>query len=358
MGAPIIETEEWNLTHYDMVIDVRSPSEFLEDHIPGAVNMPVLSDVERAEIGTVYKQKSSFLARKKGAVLVARNIACHLEKELQKIGPDFTPLIHCWRGGQRSRAFAQICSEVGWRSYTLKGGYKSYRRSVLIRLEEIATSLVFIVIAGRTGSGKTDILRGLKQEGAQVLDLEGLAVHRGSLLGRIENRLQPSQRLFESNIYSELSKFDIKEPIYVESESSKIGKVQIPIGVWKQIGAAPMISIKTPSSARATYLLSEYKHLMVDFSDLNKLISGMDNRYGHACTKVWRDLIKLKDWQSLAENLLSTHYDPAYDKSILRHNRHLLAEIKQPNCLAQNVTATVNCILDIAISQNINQKIL
>ena len=348
MGAPIIETEEWKLTHYDMVIDVRSPSEFLDDHIPGAVNMPVLSDVERADIGTVYKQQSSFLARKKGAALVARNIAGHLDNQLKKVGPDFSPLIHCWRGGQRSRAFAQICSEIGWKSYTLKGGYKSYRRSVLRDLEEIATTLVFIVIAGRTGSGKTDILKELMHEGAQVLDLEGLAVHRGSLLGKIENRLQPSQRLFESNLCSDLLKFNLKKPIYVESESSKIGNVQIPKDVWKQIVAAPMISIITPASNRATYLLSEYKHLMVDISDLNKLVFGMTQRHGQARTKVWRDLIKAKNWQSLAENLLKTHYDPAYDKSILRHNRLVLAEIKQQNCLLDNVKATATHILDLA----------
>ena len=348
MGAPIIETEEWKLTHYDMVIDVRSPSEFLDDHIPGAVNMPVLSDVERADIGTIYKQQSSFLARKKGAALVARNIAGHLDNQLKKVGPEFSPLIHCWRGGQRSRAFAQICSEIGWKSYTLKGGYKSYRRSVLRDLEEIATTLVFIVIAGRTGSGKTDILKELKHEGAQVLDLEGLAVHRGSLLGRIENRLQPSQRLFESNLCSDLSKFDLKKPIYVESESSKIGNVQIPKDIWKQIVAAPMISIITPTPSRAIYLLSEYKHLMVDISDLNKLVSGMAQRHGQARTKVWRDLIKAKNWQSLAENLLKTHYDPAYDKSILRHNRLVLAEIKQQDCLIHNVKATATHILDLA----------
>ena len=348
MGAPIIETEEWKLTHYDMVIDVRSPSEFLDDHIPGAVNMPVLSDVERADVGTVYKQQSSFLARKKGAALVARNIAGHLDNQLKKVGPDFSPLIHCWRGGQRSRAFAQICSEIGWKSYTLKGGYKSYRRSVLSSLEEIATALVFIVIAGRTGSSKTDILKELMHEGAQVLDLEGLAVHRGSLLGKIENRLQPSQRLFESNLCSDLLKFNLKKPIYVESESSKIGNVQIPKDVWKQIVAAPMISIITPTSTRATYLLSEYKHLMVDTSDLNKLVFGMTQRHGQARTKVWRDLIKAKNWQSLAENLLKTHYDPAYDKSILRHNRLVLAEIKQQDCLLDNVKATATHILDLA----------
>ena len=348
MSAPIIETEEWKSSNYDMVIDVRSPSEFVDDHIPGAINMPVLSDSERADVGKVYKQQSTFLARKKGAAFVARNIADHLQEKLRGIGPDFTPLIHCWRGGQRSKAFAQVCSEVGWKSYILKGGYKSYRRAVLQGLEGVSDTLMFIVIAGRTGSGKTDILNELKHEGAQVLNLEGLAVHRGSLLGGIENRMQPGQRLFESNLYADLLKFNLGKPIYVESESSRIGNIQLPKDVWKKIVAAPMISIITPSSTRATYLLSEYKHLMIDLSALNNLVSGMTQRHGHARTSVWRDLIKAKDWQNLAEDLLNTHYDPAYDKSIFRHNRRLLAEIRQKDCGINNVKATVTQILNIA----------
>ena len=347
MGAPIIETSTWSPSEYDMVIDVRSPSEFLDDHIPGAVNMPVLSDIERADVGTIYKQQSSFIARKKGASLVARNIAGHLENQLHELGSGFIPLIHCWRGGQRSRALAQICSEIGWKSYILKGGYKSYRRDVLSGLDETAINLTFIVISGRTGSGKTDILKELKNQGAQVLDLEGLAVHRGSLLGKIENRIQPGQRLFESNLYSDILKFNCRKPIYVESESSRIGNVQIPRGIWQQIVTAPMVSIAVPLSARALYLMTEYSHLMADLSDLNRLVSAMKKRHGDARIEIWSDLIKAKDWQRLAEDLLHTHYDPAYDKSIGRHDRPLLAIIEQQDCLHNNLKATVNQILHL-----------
>ena len=137
MSTPIVQTNKWNPSYYDMVIDVRSPGEFSDDHIPGAVNMPVLSDAERREVGIIYKQKSSFLARKKGAAMAAKNIASHLETNLNQKGRNFTPLMHCWRGGQRSMAFAQICSEIGWRIYILKGGYKTYRRAVLEGLKEI-----------------------------------------------------------------------------------------------------------------------------------------------------------------------------------------------------------------------------
>jgi len=348
MVAPIVETNEWKSSRYDMVVDVRSPCEFSNDHIPEAVNLPVLSDSERSEVGRIYKQQSSFNARRKGAALVARNIAHHLEKKLEKMGPGFTPLVYCWRGGQRSAAFAQICSEVGWQSFILKGGYKSYRQAVLLGFKQISSSVRFIVIAGRTGSGKTNILDELKLQGAQILDLEKLAVHRGSLLGKIKDREQPSQRMFESNLYSELLKFNFLEPIYVESESSRIGNIQIPVDVWKQVVSAPMISITMQVSERAKHLLSQYRHLMSDPSALEKLVSGMIHRHGHARTTIWRELIKAKDWQNLAEDLLNTHYDPAYDKSTFRHNRRMLAEIKQKDCCQKTLKATADLILGLS----------
>jgi tRNA 2-selenouridine synthase len=349
MSAPITETDKWMSPEYDMVIDVRSPGEFANDHIPGAVSMPVLSNEQRAEVGTVYKQQSSFIARKLGATLVARNIADHLESKLKDMDPDFTPLIYCWRGGQRSKAFAQICSEVGWKSYTLKGGYKSYRKAVLQGLEDIPPRLKFIVIGGRTGSGKTDILTALTNKGAQVLDLEDLAAHRGSLLGRLEDRPQPSQRMFESNLHAAFLKFDPDQPIYVESESSRIGDIQLPTDIWKQIVAAPMISITTPIAARAYYLLTGYKSLTTDLSDLNKLITGMTQRHGKERTGIWQELIQAEKWHDLAENLLESHYDPAYDKSTQKHDRSVLAEITQDNCETKSVEDTAEEILELAL---------
>jgi tRNA 2-selenouridine synthase len=348
MSAPIVLTDEWKASNYDMIIDVRSPSEFLNDHIPGAVNMPVMSDRERHTIGKIYKQRSSFDARKFGAVFVARNIADQIEKNLQMMESDFTPLIHCWRGGQRSRAFAQICCEIGWRSYILKGGYKNYRRAIVQGLEEVTDDLKLIVIAGRTGSGKTDILKELLYEGAQVLDLEKLAMHRGSILGAIVNCEQPSQRLFESNLYAVLTSLDKNKPIYVESESSRIGNIQIPVGLWRQVTTAPMISINVPSHARASYLLTEYNHLVTDTSALEKLIIGMSKRHGFARTDFWQSLIESREWQRLAENLLKNHYDPAYDKSISRHARRLIGEIKQSDCQIDNFKVTAASILDIS----------
>ena len=208
MSAPITFVDAWDTNEYDLIIDVRSPAEFKEDHISGAVNLPVLSDEERKIIGTRHKNLSPFEARKLGASFVAKNIARHIESALKNETRDFTPLIYCWRGGQRSKSFALICSEIGWRTVILNGGYKNYRRSVIKKIEELVLGLSFIVIAGRTGTRKTDILEGLNKRGAQVLDLEKLASHRGSLLGKLEEVDQPSQKMFETLIMDTLRHFD------------------------------------------------------------------------------------------------------------------------------------------------------
>ena len=326
MGAPIIRTHDWHHHDYDMIIDVRSPVEFTEDHITGAVNMPCLSDEERDIVGTLYKQQSAFEARKTGAAFTARNIARHIERFLQDKPADFTPLIHCWRGGQRSRAFAQICSEIGWKSYVLEGGYKYYRTRVLDGLKTLPQPLKLIIIAGRTGSAKTKLLYHLKETGQQILDLEGLANHRGSLLGKSSDP-QPSQKQFESHLFSEMTGFDTTRPVFVESESSRIGDVHIPKMLWHQMIAAPLILVTSDRRERASYLVEEYPHLLTDQQDLNRLIEGMVFRHGKAETARWKSLMEQENWLELAETLLSHHYDPAYDQSVLRHQRDVLAEL-------------------------------
>ena len=345
MSAPITETDTWRADEIDMIIDVRSPLEFAEDHIPGAVNMPVLSNDERVIIGTIYKQQSPFLARKKGAVFVARNIAAHVESTLSDMPQGFTPLIHCWRGGQRSRAFARICSEIGWKSYILNGGYKQYRRTVVQELETTPQSLNYIVVAGRTGSAKTDILTALAEKGAQVLDLENLAALRGSLLGQLQDRPQPGQRLFESRLNDVLRSFDPSKPVYLESESSRIGQIQLPKDLWKEIIAAPQVVITTPRERRAKYLMQVYTHLTEDITDLNKLVAGMVYRYGHQQTESWQALIDAGDWHNLAVELLETHYDPAYDRSMKRHQQNVRGDIEQVDCSRDSVEKTADEIL-------------
>ena len=347
MSAPITETETWDSADYDMIIDVRAPVEFADDHIPGAVNLPVLSDEERVVIGTLYKQESPFIARKKGAALVARNIATHIDTVLYDKPTNFTPLIHCWRGGQRSHSFAQICSAIGWRCYVLKGGYKFYRRAVIEQLNTLPPTLNLIIIAGRTGSRKTDILTALAAKGAQVLDLEGLASHRGSLLGRVKDTPQPSQRMFETLVNDELQRFDPAKPVYVESESSRVGNIQLPAELWKRMTEAPQIPITAPRQSRAQYLLKGYTHLTEDITDLNKLIAGMTRRHGHERTKNWQLLIDAEAWGDLAYELLETHYDPAYDTTLQRHQRPVLGEITQADCSDDALGKTVDAILEL-----------
>ena len=258
MTAPIHTTQNWQPDQYDMVIDVRSPSEFADDHIEGAVNLPALFDDERAVVGKLYKQTSAFAARKTGAAIMSRNIAQHLETFLKNKPADFCPLIHCWRGGQRSRAFALVLSEIGWTTHLLEGGYKAYRRDVLDTIKSLPERLQLIIIAGRTGSGKTDLLQTLQQNQQQILDLEDLAAHRGSLLGQIPGRLQPGQRLFESRIVHKLMQFDPSLPVFIESESSRIGNLQIPAPLWRVMTNAPSVTLDVPVSERAAYLVSVY----------------------------------------------------------------------------------------------------
>lgn len=228
MGIQLTEAvDRASLAKFDAIIDVRSPGEFAEDHVPGAENLPVLDDAERAQVGTIYVQESRFLARRIGAAHVARNIARHLETALADRPASFRPLIYCWRGGQRSNAMATILSQVGWPVSLLVGGYKTYRRVVQARLYDGEAALRFVLLDGHTGSAKTEILGRLAARGAKVLDLEGLAEHRGSLFGALAGRSQPSQKLFESRLIQALDRLDPGLPIIVEAESSKIGRAHV-----------------------------------------------------------------------------------------------------------------------------------
>jgi len=332
MTAPIHTTTDWQPDQYDMVIDVRSPAEFADDHIEGAINLPSLSDEERVIVGTLYKQTSAFEARKTGAAMMSRNIARHLDTTLKDQPAGFRPLIHCWRGGQRSRAFALVLSEVGWTTHLLEGGYKAYRRDILDRLNDVPPRLKLQIIAGRTGSGKTALLQHLAANGGQILDLEDLAAHRGSLLGQIPGCPQPSQRLFESRLVNALLRLAPDQPIFVESESSRIGNLQIPPALWRQMTTAPLISLDIPVTARAAYLVSVYDRLTTDTTDISRLIEGMVRRHGYEVTAGWQKLMGEADWCGLAEALLSSHYDPAYDQSVSRHGRTEWLRLEQDDC--------------------------
>lgn len=303
------------LDRFDEVIDARSPNEYLDDHLPGAISCPVLNDEERAEIGTLYKQVSPFAARKKGAALVARNVADHLLTRFQDKARNWRPLVYCWRGGQRSGAFVTILRQIGWDACQLEGGYKSWRRHVMDELERVPPSLSFRVVCGATGSAKTSLLRALAAEGAQVLDLEALAAHKGSLLGNLPGEPQPSQRLFESRLFHALAGFDPARPVYAEAESRRIGRLEVPPALIARLRDSPCLTIEASLDARVAYLLRDYDYFLAEPALLlGKLEALKELRGGEAIAR-WQGLAHAGQWQELVRQLLEQHYDPLYDRS-------------------------------------------
>lgn len=294
------------------IIDVRSPSEYAEDHVPGAISLPVLDDEERARVGTIYVQTSSFAARKIGAALVARNAARHLEGPLADREGGWRPLVYCWRGGQRSGSFATILSQVGWRAETLVGGYKTFRGLVVKALYDTPVAAQVIVLDGNTGSAKTDILKGLAARGHQVIDLEGLANHRGSLFGAMG--AQPSQKAFETVLAMALIDLDPSRPVVVEAESSKVGDCRLPPKLWRAMTQAPRIVLDVPRKARAEYLTRAYADLVGDPLRTREVIEQL--RHSHPAERIdeWLAMVDRADWADLADGLMEHHYDPRYAK--------------------------------------------
>ncbi len=301
------------LGDFHQVIDVRSPGEFAEDHLPGAVNLPVLDDTERAEVGTIYVQSSKFDARRIGAAYIARNVASHLEGPLRDKPGGWSPLLYCWRGGQRSQAMALILSQVGWRTTVLLGGYRTYRRGVVARLYDQAPSLDVVLLGGPTGVGKTDLLARLAIRGLQTLDLEALAAHRGSVFGEMGG--QPSQKLFESRLAAALDALDPLRPVVVEAESSRIGERFLPPALWGAMQAGRRIELSAPLEARVAALADAYAPLARDPDRLAELLARLPGRHGRKRLDSWRAMAFAGEVEPLVAELLAEHYDPAYGRS-------------------------------------------
>ena len=298
----------------DTIIDVRAPSEFAEDHLPGAINLPVLNDAERAEVGTIYARQSPFAARKIGGALVASNTAQHLRTTLADKPGEWQPLVYCWRGGQRSGAFATILDQVGWRVSLLQGGYRSYRRLVVASLYDQPLPHRLMLIDGGTGTAKTALLAHLAEAGAQVLDLEALAAHRGSLFGAVSDT-QPSQKMFESQLAAALTALDPNRITWVEAESSKIGQRILPPMLWTAMTQAPRLHLSAPLAARARYLTQAYADLTGDTERLARQIDQLRPYHSADRLAQWHAQAQNHDWTALAESLMSAHYDPRYAKS-------------------------------------------
>ena len=308
-----------DVARYAERIDVRSPSEFADDHIPGAINLPVLDDAERTRVGTLYVQGSAFEARKLGAAIAARNIAHMVETYARDKPPDWRPLVYCWRGGQRSRAVALVFAEIGWRAVQLAGGYRAWRRHVSSALAQADDLPALRVVCGLTGSGKSRLLRALASEGAQVLDLEHLARHRGSLLGDLPGEPQPSQKWFESQLYAALRAFDRTQPVYVESESKRIGTIQLPDPLLGAMRTAPCVRLEASLDLRVALLLEEYAHFLADDPALSERLAHLAPLHVRAAVARWSDAAARGDFDTLVRELLEAHYDPLYLRSIERN---------------------------------------
>jgi tRNA 2-selenouridine synthase len=315
------------LAAFDDIVDVRSPAEFAEDHAPGAINLPVLDDAQRAEVGTIYVQQSRFLARRIGAALVARNIARHLEEGLKDKPGSWAPLVYCWRGGQRSHAMATVLEQVGWRVSLLAGGYRTYRRRVTAALYDAEPDFKVILLDGYTGVAKTEVLGRLAALGVQTVDLEGLAAHRGSLFGAVAGTPQPAQKGFESALLAVLDGLDRDRPVVIEAESSKVGELNLPPMLWKAMLAAPRIDLAAPREARARYLTHAYGDVIADPAALDATLAKLPVHHGRERLAEWRELAGAGAHVALAAGLIEHHYDPAYERSRRRETRPCLETV-------------------------------
>jgi tRNA 2-selenouridine synthase len=307
------------LREFDTVIDARSESEFAEDHLPDAVNWPSLNDAQRHAVGTEYKRVGAFAAKKRGAAWVAGNIAVHIGSEVIDKPKQWRPLVYCWRGGHRSGALALTLDQIGFEVSLLEGGYREYRRAVIAALEELPRGLRLRVVCGTTGSGKSRLLQRLAREGEQVLDLEALANHRGSVLGLAPGQVQPAQKLFETRIWDALRRFDPGRPIWVESESKKVGDLQVPQGLIQQMRAAPCVWLELALESRVRLLLEDYQHFVDDTDVLCRRLDALRVLRGNDQVNAWQESARDGSVASVVRDLLVRHYDPNYLQSMRRN---------------------------------------
>ena len=313
---PVTVTE---ISKFDCIIDARTPAEFALDHLPGAINCPVLSDEERVTIGTIYKQVSPFEAKRLGAALVAANLARHLQTVLADKPADWKPLVYCWRGGLRSGSMVTWLRMVGWDAQQLAGGYKAFRHHVVDQLEALLPLLQLRVLCGATGSAKTRVLHALQAQGAQVLDLEGLACHKGSLLGALPGIAQPSQKHFESLLLQKLQSFDLCKPVFVEGESPKIGRVALPLTLVQHMRQAPVLEIAATADARLAFLLRDYAYLGDEVEHLCTRLGYLKEIQGNEAIARWQDWARSGNLPALFDELMRLHYDPQYERSQSKH---------------------------------------
>jgi tRNA 2-selenouridine synthase len=320
-----------DLADFTVLIDARSPAEYALDHIPGAINCPVLDDEERRIVGTTYVQVSAFEARKIGGAMVARNIARHLDEQFRDKPKDWRPLIYCWRGGLRSGSFVNWLRLVGWDAQQLKGGYKAWRAHVIEQIAHLAPQLDLRVLCGPTGSAKTRVLHALALRGEQMLDLEDLAGHRGSVLGGIPGRSQPSQKAFETALLQRLARLNLSRPVWIEAESRRIGRITVPEPLLQRLRASPLVEIAATLPARLDHLLRDYAWLGDDPEAFVAKLGALRELLPKEVLVQWQAWAREGALPPLFEALMTRHYDPLYARSQGRQLERL-AQAQRVSC--------------------------
>ncbi|VTU32532.1 tRNA 2-selenouridine(34) synthase MnmH [Variovorax sp. PBL-E5] len=334
---------------FDTLIDARSPAEFALDHIPGAINCPVLDDDERRIVGTIYKQQGAFEARRVGGAMVAANLARHLRERFADRPANWKPLVYCWRGGLRSGSMVTWLRLVGWDAQQLAGGYKSFRHHVLAQIEALSPQLKLQVLCGATGSAKTRILAQLAARGEQVLDLEDCASHKGSLLGALPGIAQPSQKRFETRIASVLESLDVSRTLYVEGESARIGRLSVPLPLVARMRAAPCVEVVATPEARLAYLLRDYAYLGDDREALASQLGMLKELQGKETVQRWQAWARTGDLPHLFAELMALHYDPHYERSQARHFQAWPARLRvdAPDLSDQGIAAAADAVRSV-----------
>lgn len=307
-----LEVQEFS--DYDLIIDARSPREFGVDHLPAAKNLPVVNDDEFAQVGTIHRD-NSHLAYVVGVTHSLRNMAAWIEDIAQTCGPKSKILVYCFRGGKRSKLWSDTLRTIGYRVDVLPGGWKAYRRWVMDALVWAPRNFKFVVLTGPTGTGKTRLLHALKNTGEQVLDLEGLAQHRGSLIGAVPGVSQPSQKLFDSTLLNQLRHFDPNRPVWVEGESRKIGNIQIPLSLLNVMRMSPVVRVDAPMAERVRLWREDFGHFESDPLGLVAKLEHLKPLLGSKVMERWQALATQDKTVELFEDLMVAHYDPAYARS-------------------------------------------
>ena len=347
MNTPINIEEFIILAQQFPVIDVRGPAEFGHGHIPGAHNIPVFDNEERAKVGTAYKQIGKETAIKIGYELANPKIKSFITQVQEIVKPSTinhrpsTILIHCWRGGMRSEKFARMLNEYGYKTHTLIKGYKAYRNFVL---ESFNNNANILIVGGETGSGKTEILQKIKERGEQVIDLEDIAHHKGSAFGSLGEKPQPTYEQFENNLSFALNKLDLSKRIWLEDESRNIGRVQIPQALWDKMKQAPILRVSIPKKLRIERLVIDYGKFSKE--ELKNCVLKIQQRLGGQHVKYALEELEKGNLHDVADITL-TYYDKAYNYN---HEKRNMKDVFIIECETADASVNAEKIISFANS--------